>query len=60
MKKDKIEIGLPDIMDFLNLARKFSRQIEILSKVNIPDNLIEITKNAVKNVEESARQYANE
>ncbi|AOT68310.1 hypothetical protein [Geosporobacter ferrireducens] len=59
MKKGKNGIELKDIAEFLNLSRRFMRELDLLRATDIPPQYIKLTKDAAIKVGEKAYLYAS-
>ncbi|MDT8718252.1 hypothetical protein IAI10_16415 [Clostridium sp. 19966] len=53
--KEKIE--LQDITEFLSISRKFISQVNILKKIDIPQEYLGVAEDAINKVSEACNQY---
>lgn len=59
MGKGKDTIELKDIAEFLNLSRRFMRELELLKVTKIPPQYVKLTREAAIKVGEKAYLYAS-
>ncbi|MEW9124927.1 MAG: hypothetical protein AB2421_19600 [Thermotaleaceae bacterium] len=59
MKKKTNSLELQDIAEFLNLSRRFMRELDLLRATNIPPQYIKLTREAAVKVGEKAFLYVS-
>lgn len=53
----KKKCDLPDILEILNISRTFIRQLELLSKVEVPPEYKSLVKAAIEKVNVAANNF---